>query len=435
MLDTKGNPIHAHGGGIIKVGDFYYWYGENRYDDQSFKSVRLYRSRSLANWEFVKDILTDRSDADLNSAKIERPKIIYNRRTQKYVMWMHKEGADNYGQARAAVAVADKIDGDYSYRGSFRPMNYMSRDCTAFVDDDGAAYFLSAANENADLHLYKLTDDYTAIASLVQKIWVGQKREAPALIKRNGVYFILSSTTSGWDPNQARYGTATSLSGTWSTPQNIGNGTTFDSQPTFILPIEGSQTRSYLYLGDRWMDPDYQDSKYVWLPLNFPTNNSMTLNWSTRVAVDVTTGALVGSGMEEVSLKSVHNGKCIDVASAGMADRANILQWSCKSEHNQKWRFNEIAPGEWQIKALHSSRCMDVASGSSEDGANILQYACSGADNQRWYKQYAADGSFSLVAKHSGKCADIADWSSEDGGDIRLWACTGRENQRWIEVK
>ncbi|RYZ83323.1 MAG: beta-xylosidase, partial [Moraxellaceae bacterium] len=127
MKDTHGDVLHAHGGGIIKVDDFYYWYGENRYDNQVFKSVRLYRSRTLQNWEFVKDILTDRSDADLNSAKIERPKIIYNRRTQQFVMWMHKEGSDNYGQARAAVAVADKIDGNFTYRGSFRPLDFMSR--------------------------------------------------------------------------------------------------------------------------------------------------------------------------------------------------------------------------------------------------------------------------------------------------------------------
>jgi hypothetical protein len=435
IKDTRGDVLHAHGGGIIKVGDYFYWYGENRYDDQSFKSVRLYRSRTLQNWEFVKDILTDRSDADLNSAKIERPKIIYNRRTQQFVMWMHKEGSDNYGQARAAVAVADKIDGNYTYRGSFRPLDFMSRDCTAFVDDDGSAYFLSAANENADLHLYKLTDDYTAISSLVQKIWVGQKREAPALIKRNGVYFILSSTTSGWDPNQARFGTASSLSGTWSTPQNIGNSTTFDSQPTYILPIEGTQTRSYLYLGDRWMDPNYQDSKYVWLPLSFPTNTTMAFSWNTRVAVDATTGVMVGSGMEEVNLKSVNSGKCIDVASGSMEDRANIMQYTCSSDHNQKWRLREIVAGEFQIKALHSSRCMDVASGSTEDGANILQYACSNADNQRWRKQFATDGSFSLVSKHSNKCADVADWSTENSGNIRLWTCSGRENQRWIEVK
>ena len=63
----------------------------------------------------------------------------------------------------------------------------------------------------------------------------GSKREAPALMKRNGVYFILSSTTSGWDPNQVCFGTATSLSGTWSSLQNVGNSTTFDSQPTFLL--------------------------------------------------------------------------------------------------------------------------------------------------------------------------------------------------------
>src|SRR5690606_9994009 len=111
-------------------------------------------SRNLKDWKFVKDILTDKSDADLNYAKIERPKIIYNKKTNRYVMWMHKEGGDNYGQARAAVAVSDRIDGDYQYLGSFRPLNHMSRDCTAFVDDDGAGYFLSAANENADLHLY-----------------------------------------------------------------------------------------------------------------------------------------------------------------------------------------------------------------------------------------------------------------------------------------
>lgn len=431
LRDTSGNVLHAHGAGIIKVGEDYYWYGENRYEDQSFKSVRLYRSRNLRDWQFVKDILTDKSDADLNYAKIERPKILFNRNTGQYVMWMHKEGGDNYGQARAAVAVADRIDGDYQYRGSFRPLNHMSRDCTAFVDDDGAAYFLSAANENADLHLYRLTDDYTGIASLVQKIWVGQHREAPALMKRNGVYFLLTSGTSGWDPNQARYGTATSLAGAWSATQAVGNGTTFDSQSTFILPIQGSQTTSYLYLGDRWLDPNYQDSKYVWLPLTFPSNNTMALIWSTRIAVDVKTGGLAGSGVEEIRLQSKHSGKCLDVSDESMVDRANIIQWACGSTFNQRWRLGEVQPGWFQLKALHSSRCLDVASSSTEDGANVLQWSCLGADNQLFRRQLESDGSFTLIAKHSGKCLDVAEWSTADGGEIQQWECTGRENQKW----
>ncbi len=433
LRDTDGNILHAHGAGMIKVGEFYYWYGENRYDNQSFKSVSLYRSRNLKDWEFIKDILTDKSDPDLNYAKIERPKIIHNKRTGQFIMWMHKEGGDNYAQARAAVAVADRIDEDYRYLGSFRPLNHMSRDSTAFVDDDGAAYFLSAANENADLHLYRLTDDYTQISHLVQKIWVGQHREAPALVKRDGIYFLLTSGTSGWDPNQARYGTATSLSGAWSSTKAIGNGTTYDSQPTYILPIEGSETTSYLYLGDRWLDPTYQDSKYVWLPLTFPSRDTMALNWSTRIAVDTSTGELFGSGMEEVRIQSRHSKKCLDVSDASLSQRSNILQWTCGQGHNQRWRFSELEPGYFQIKALHSSQCLDVASASTEDGANILQWPCNGSDNQLWQFQHHDDSSFSLVSKHSGKCLDVEKWSNENGGNIQQWECLGRENQKFVE--
>ena len=431
LRDTNNNILHAHGAGVIKVGEDYYWYGENRNDDQSFKSIRLYRSRDLKNWQFVKDILTQKSSSDLTYAKIERPKIIYNSTTRKYILWMHKEGGNNYGEARAAVAIGDRIDSDYVYQKSFRPLGHMSRDCTAFVDDDGTAYFLSAANENADLHLYQLTDDYTDIARLVQKIWVGQKREAPALMKRNGVYFLLTSGTSGWDPNQASYGTANSLSGSWSNPKAVGNKTTFDSQPTYILPIEGSATTSYLYMGDRWLDPTYQDSKYVWLPLSFPSNNTLDFSWSTRIAVDVNTGAIVGSGTEEIRLKSVHSAKCLDVADESINDRANILQWSCGQNHNQRWTFVEDNSGYFQIKALHSGKCLDVASASSDDGANILQWPCDKSSNQLWKKRNNNDGSFALEAKHSGKCLDIAKWSADNGGNIQQWECTDRENQRW----
>lgn len=292
---------------------------------------------------------------------------------------------------------------------------------------------LSAANENADLHLYRLTDDYTQISHLVQKIWVGQHREAPALIKRDGIYLLLTSGTSGWDPNQARYGTATSLGGTWSATKAVGNGTTYDSQPTYIMPIEGSETTSYLYLGDRWLDPTYQDSKYVWLPITFPTRDSMTLNWSTRIAVDIKTGELFGSGMEEIRIQSRHSSKCLDVSDSSLAQRANILQWTCGQGHNQRWRFTELQPGYFQIKALHSSQCIDVASSSTEDGANVLQWPCNGSDNQLWQIQDHGEGVFSIISKHSGKCLDVTKWSTENGGNIQQWECLGRENQKFVE--
>ncbi len=201
---TTGAPIQAHGGGVIKVGPYYYWFGENRNPNSTFFAVSCYRSTDLKNWEFRNNVLTANSSAELNPANIERPKVVYNSNTGRYVMWMHWENGVHYGEARAAVASSATVDGNYTYHGSFRPYansgvvdhgkpGYMSRDCTLFVDTDGIGYFISAANENADLHVYRLTGDYLGIDILVVKLWVGQKREAPAMFKRNGYYFLVTS--------------------------------------------------------------------------------------------------------------------------------------------------------------------------------------------------------------------------------------------------
>lgn len=212
--DTSGNALHAHGGGVIKVGSYYYWFGEDRNADNTFKYVDAYRSTDLKNWEFRNHVLTQSSAAELGTAYIERPKVVYNASTGKFVMWMHKENGTDYSEARAAVAVSSTVDGSYTYQGSFRPLgDNMSRDITTFVDTDGTGYMVSAANENYDLHIYKLTADYTGIASLVANPWVGGHREAPALFKRGGVYFMLTSGATGWNANQQQYATATSLAG------------------------------------------------------------------------------------------------------------------------------------------------------------------------------------------------------------------------------
>src|SRR6185295_6158507 len=123
FTDTSGSVAHAHGGGIIKVGSFYYWFGENR----STKYVDAYRSTDLKNWEFRNHVLTPSSAAELNSANIERPKVIFNSTTNQYVMWMHKENATDYSEARVGVATSSTVDGTYTYRGSFRPLNNDSR--------------------------------------------------------------------------------------------------------------------------------------------------------------------------------------------------------------------------------------------------------------------------------------------------------------------
>jgi Ricin-type beta-trefoil lectin domain/Glycosyl hydrolases family 43 len=436
--DTAGNLVQAHGGGILRVGDDYYWFGESRNADSSFRAVTVYRSRDLATWEFRGNALTSSSAPELASANIERPKVMYNRATGQFVMWMHKETATDYGQARAAVAVSSTVDGAYSYRGSFRPLNqYMSRDLTVFVDDDGAGYLVSAANENYDLNVYRLTADYTNVQALVRS-WPGDHREAPALFKRNGVYFMLTSGATGWNPNQQKYSASTSLTGGWSGWQNVGDGTAYGSQTAFVLPVQGSTTTSYLYLGDRWgpgFGGSYADSQYVWLPLRFPTSTTLAMDWSPTITIDTATGVVTGATSGPyVALVARHSGKCADVVNASTSSGAEVVQYTCGSGANQQWQLRDAGGGYVQLVARHSGMCADVANASTADGAQVIQYPCGPGTNQQWQVQDAGNGSVRLVARHSGKCLDVTSASTANGARIKQWSCTGGTNQQWQQA-
>ncbi|MER7277068.1 RICIN domain-containing protein [Dactylosporangium sp. NPDC000244] len=430
LRDTAGNLLHAHGGGVVKAGSYYYWFGEDRNADDTFRSVDVYRSTDLRTWEFRNHALTQSSAAELGSAKIERPKVIYNSSTGQFVMWMHKENGTDYGEARAAVATSSTVDGAYTYRGSFRPLDYMSRDITLFRDDDGTAYMISAANENADLHVYRLTSDYLAVSARVQRLWPGSSREAPAMFKRNGVYFLLTSAATGWAPNQQQYGTATSVTGTWSALRTVGDNTAFGSQTAYVLQV-GS---AYLYLGDRWAGAwggAVNDSQYVWLPLSFPSSTGLGLAWAPQLSIDAAAGTVSATAGPAEQLVARHSGKCLDVSSGSAADGARTLQYTCGTGLNQRFTVQDLGTGYVRLVARHSGKCLDVSGASTADGATVLQWTCGGGANQQWQVQSAGSGYVRIVARHSGKCLDIADGSTADGAAGLQWTCNGGTNQQW----
>ncbi|GAA1270174.1 RICIN domain-containing protein [Sphaerisporangium rubeum] len=434
FTDTSGAAVHAHGGGMLKVGSYYYWFGENRNADSTFRYVSVYRSTDLRTWEFRRHVLTQNSHSELRVANIERPKVVYNASTGQYVMWMHKENGRDYGEARAAVAVSSTVDGDYTYLRSFRPLNYMSRDITLFQDTNGTAYMISAANENADLHVYRLTANYTDIAAQVQRLWPGSYREAPAMFKRGSVYFLLTSGATGWSPNQQKYATASSVEGSWSGLQNIGDGTAYSSQTAYVQPIQGTSGTAYLYLGDRWAGAwggPVNDSRYVWLPLQFPTATTMTMANADSVTIDTEAGTITSSSARYERLNVRHSGKCVDVRDGSTADNGVIIQYTCNGGANQQWTFRDAGGGYAQIVARNSGRCLDVTSGSTADGAGIIQYTCNGGANQQWRVQTASDGYVNLVARHSGKCMDLPSSSTADNVQFKQYPCTTNQNQQF----
>ncbi|MGK5693680.1 RICIN domain-containing protein [Streptomyces sp. URMC 128] len=426
--DTSGNPVHAHGGGVLKVGSYYYWFGEHRNADNTFRYVDAYRSTDLKNWEFRNHVLTEAGDPELATANIERPKVMYNASTGKFVMWMHKENGTDYSEARAAVAVSDTVDGDYTWKGSFRPLGqHMSRDITVFVDTDGAGYMVSAARENYDLQIYRLTADYTGIASLVANPWPGGHREAPALFKRNGVYFMLTSGATGWNPNQQQYATATSIAGPWSAMKNIGDSTAYGSQTAFVLPVQGTSGTSYLYLGDRWGNSfggTVNDSRYVWLPLTFSGSTTMAMSWAPEVTVDTAAGTVSGTSATYNTLVARHSSKCADVTSQSLWTGAQLKQYDCNGGTNQRYWFKSVGSGYYQLMVRNSSLCVQ------ENASTVTQENCSSATSQQW--SLTTTGSYVNVrSRATGECLDVNGASTASGAALITYTCNSGTNQQW----
>ena len=70
-FDTNGKRIQAHGGSVMYLDGFYYFYGENKEFTDPAKSiwhwgVRCYRSADLYNWEDLGTIIPPNLD-DPNS--------------------------------------------------------------------------------------------------------------------------------------------------------------------------------------------------------------------------------------------------------------------------------------------------------------------------------------------------------------------------------
>ncbi|WP_348798839.1 glycoside hydrolase family 43 protein [Flavobacterium adhaerens] len=318
--DSDGVHINAHGGGILYHKGIYYWFGEHKGDSNNAKvGVTCYSSKDLYNWKnegVALKVSTDPNSQIVSGSIIERPKVIYNAKTKKYVMWFHLEfKGQGYKASRTGVATSDKPTGPYQFIRSYRPnagnwpldfneewkksvkgedtlkwwtpkwreeikkglfvrrdfnRGQMSRDMQLFVDDDGKAYHIHSAEDNVTLHLSELTDDYLDFTDKFITIAPSNQNEAPALFKQNGTYYMITSGCTGWDPNAARSFKAKSIWGPWESLGNpcVGEGaeTTFESQGTYILPVSGKKD-AFIFMADRWRPKNPIDGRYIWLPI------------------------------------------------------------------------------------------------------------------------------------------------------------------------
>lgn len=332
--DNNGVHVNAHGGGVLYHEGKYYWFGEHKSEKTSaaLVGVTCYSSTDLCNWTYEGVALpaSDDPNSDITKGSVmERPKVIYNEKTGKFVMWFHLElKGKGYAAARAALAVSDTPAGPYEYVRSERinpgiyPENMskkdrkakldpdkfekwwtpewfaavdkglfvqrdleggqMSRDMTLYVDDDRKAYHIYSSEENLTLHIAELTDDYQGHTGRYIRIFSGGHNEAPAIFKKDGTYWMITSGCTGWDPNEARMFSAPSIWGPWAQHPNpcIGEDAhiTFGGQSTYILPVHGKKD-CFIFMADIWRPKHPIDARYIWLPILFDEGGKPYLQW------------------------------------------------------------------------------------------------------------------------------------------------------------
>ncbi len=330
-LDTNGGLINAHGGGVMYHDGKYWWYGEHRPDKGGSTQVGVtcYSSPNLEDWTFEGVALPVVEDDPMGvepGCIVERPKVIYNPKTGKFVMWFHHElKGKGYAAAQAGVAVADNPQGPFRMVRSSRvnasklpanipdvkkkpvfdekmewwtpswyedvnngmfvyrdlPGGQMSRDMTLFVDDDGKAYHVYSSEENLTLQIAELDDTYTRHTGKYIRIFPGGHNEAPAIFKKDGKYWMIASGCTGWDPNEARLMQADSMMGEWKRLPNpcIGPDAekTFLGQSAYVLRTPDDR---YIAIFDRWNPKSLSDSRYLWLPISFNAEGVPEVRWS-----------------------------------------------------------------------------------------------------------------------------------------------------------
>jgi len=293
-LDNRGQQIQAHGGGILRWKTNYYWFGEDRTvgNDPDRRYVACYSSTDLVHWKFRRQVVALADPEHLGPKWIlERPKVFYNSRSGKFVMYAHLDNG-SYTVARVAVLVSDSIDGEYRYLKSFRPLDKESRDIGQFIDDDGTAYLIFESRPTRGFFIAQLSADYLSVEKEVT--FIGAPLEGGALVHLNGLYYAIGSHLTGWRPNPNVFATAVSLSGPWSDFKDIAppETNTYGSQSTMMVKIAGSKSTTVIYMGDIWRPAALWDSRYLWMPLKIgegslrlPPPHDWTLNLKTGEAV------------------------------------------------------------------------------------------------------------------------------------------------------
>lgn len=265
-FDTDGRIVNAHGACIVKDGGRYWLFGEYKSDEtNAFPGFSCYSSVDLVHWRFERMVLKVQRSGMLGPGRVgERVKVMRCPATGEYVMFFHDDNLQ-YKDPCIGVATSRTINGEYTVRGPllYRGQPVRRWDIGTFQDTDGRGYVLVHHGD-----IYRLSDDYRSAVELLPH--VEGMGESPAMFKKNGIYFMLTSNLTSWEKNDNYYLTAPSIRGPWTRRGTFcpEGSLTYASQTTFVFPLTAGCDTVPMFMGDRWSYPRQASAAtYVWLPM------------------------------------------------------------------------------------------------------------------------------------------------------------------------
>jgi hypothetical protein len=322
--DTSGNPIYSQGGGVLQVGNTYYWYGV-RYggaatyaqsptksnSDTSFVAVTIYSSTDLANWKFEGNALTLATVSAAVTADsgtwIGRVGAAYNATTKKFVLNGQYLGTPDTSQF---FATSDTPNGAFKWDHTQAVItNVTNNNCgdqSVFSDDDGKAYILcSSLNGRSNTYIVPLRPSDFLEAQPATRVFGGAGREGNAMFKYKGRYYVCSSDLHGWNASHSYYISATNILGPYSAEAVIG-GTDLDfshvTQTGLFFTVKGTSQETVVFGGDRWSDFAGNGLGFnQWMPLTFEGTSPVMQSYS-EWSINAATGAFAAGPANNYSM-------------------------------------------------------------------------------------------------------------------------------------
>jgi hypothetical protein len=323
FMDTDGNSVNAHGGGIIQVGDTFYMHGEyflSTTTDNNFNGFSMYSSKDLATWKNEGIILPQQASGELGpNRKGERPHIIKCPATGEFVLYAHAASVDYQTDKEVVYATSTTVNGKYSYKGPLTNSSGTTAahsDMTAIVDGS-QAYVITESGHvytlSSDCHSWLTDKTYSAVNGDSGGV------ESPTLFKAGSTWYWIGSYKTGWRANNNFYSTAPAVTGPWTfqgfiapvtdtsttipagaknPPEWISDERTWLSQSTWVTPVVGCNGTTYVYWGDHWYantdltaQGRHNDlATYVFQPLVFTGTKNLMPTYLATWKLDVGAG-------------------------------------------------------------------------------------------------------------------------------------------------